>query len=246
MTHFKIVCTGWKNWPWVKDTVASIEQQAYEDYDVCLVDDASGDPVLEEFIIDWCTRHRWNFIIQDEHKRATRNQVEAIRLMDPEPEDVIIWLDPDGDKFAHPNVLSRLDEAYSDGTRLLYSMYRPYPDSPGSTQSRAYPRQVIKSNSYRAHDRLYGIFWNHLRTMKADLFLQMDDSDFQTDDGTWFPTSCDSAFMYPGLELARGKVKFLPEVLVDYRADHDLSDWKRYPEEIDRIHHVILTRKPKC
>lgn len=246
MTHFKIVCTGWKNWPWIQDTLKSIEEQEHTDYDVCVIDDCSEDPNLTDYIPAFCKMRGWKWRLNEDHRRATRNQVEAIRMMDPDPEDVIIWLDPDGDKFAHPRVLNRLEEEYADGTRLLYSMYRPYPDSPGSTQSRPYPPKIIRRNAYRAHDREFGIFWNHLRTMKADLVLQMDDSDFQTDDGVWFPTSCDSAFMYPGLELARGKVKFLPEVLVDYRADHDLSDWKRYPDEIDRIHHVILTRPPKC
>jgi cellulose synthase/poly-beta-1,6-N-acetylglucosamine synthase-like glycosyltransferase len=244
--HFKIVCTGWKNWPWVKNTVESILIQDYWNYDVCLVDDMSEDADLTKFIPEICKQMGWKYILNTEHMRAVYNQVAAIRLMDPDPEDVIVWLDPDGDKFAHSGVLSELVEAYSDGSRLVYSKYICEPDSPTSSQSRPHPDWVVERNAYREFTREHGIYYNHLRSMKAALFLEMEDADFQDDEGVWFPCGTDSVFMFPAMELARGKVKFLDKIQLIYRPDYELSDWRRYPDKIDWVHDLILRRPPKC
>lgn len=247
MTHFKIVCTGWKNWPWVKQTVESIEGQTHSDYDVCLSDDCSDIQELSEYLLHKADENHWHCILREDHYGTLYNQVHAIRSMDPDPEDVIVFLDPDGDRFAHPNVLNRLEYAYSDGSRVVWSQYECDPPSPTSTPSCFYPRDVVRRGNYREFTlKGGGHTWNHLRTFKADMFLQMDESDFKDDDGNWFMSSPDSALMFPAIELARGRIKFFDEVLLTYRPDHELSDWKKQPKQIDRDHGIILRRSPKC
>lgn len=243
--RFLIITSQWRGWPWIRQTVESIEAQTYPNYDVCLVDDASGIPELTAYIEEKCDEHRWNRILRERQQKMLRNQVDAIRLMDPQPEDVIVFLDGDGDRFAHPGVLDRLVEAYADGSLVVYSNYQPEPASPGSIQSRPHPPEVIAANSYRKFTRTHGHHWNHLRTISARTFLAMDDSDFKDDRGRWFPSAPDSAIMFPALELAGGRVKHLPEILLIYRADHELSDWKQQPRQIDADHDVILRRRPK-
>jgi glycosyltransferase involved in cell wall biosynthesis len=244
--HFLIVSAGWKCWPWIQQTVESIDAQEYRNFSVVLADDHSEDAELALYMTQTAMDRRgWACLVQQEHKGTLRNQVEAIRLMKPDPEDVIVFLDADGDHFAHEHVLDRLVEAYADGSKVVYSMYEPYPPSPGSQQSRPHPPEVIRSNNYRAFTARAGHHWNHIRSFKAELFYGMDDSDFTDDDGNWFMGAPDSALMFPALELARGKVKFFPEVLMRYRADHSQSDWVLHAREIDRAHDIILSRPPK-
>jgi len=46
--------------------------------------------------------------LYDQHqaKFAVRNQVEAIDNMNPADDDIIVWLDVDGDRFAHQEFLT--------------------------------------------------------------------------------------------------------------------------------------------
>jgi glycosyltransferase involved in cell wall biosynthesis len=245
-THFKIISTGWRNWPWIQRTLESVASQEYDDYEYCIVDDASGDSRISGYIQAMCERHNWRFILQPEHRGGLFNQVAGIRLMEPAPEDVIVFLDSDGDYFPHVHVLDRLDKAYADGSKLVYTQNRHEPRSPTTVPSRAYPREVIEQGSYRRYAlQGHGYAWNHLRSFKADLFLQMTDEDWQDDNGQWFQTCTDTAMMFPALELANGKVKFLDEVLYVYRPDHELSDWRRFGKEIDRNNGIILNRPRK-
>lgn len=210
MTHFCIVCTGWNNWPWIRDTVASIDMQEHRDFDVCITDDASHDDRLTRYIPETCHERGWRWILQSENRGTLYNQVAAIRAMEPGPEDVIVFLDPDGDRFAHPQVLTRLAEAYADGTRVAYSKYECDPPSATSTQSVPHPPEVIANNSYRAHTLAHGMCWNHLRSFRADVFLAIDEAQFKDDAGEWFRTSADTALMTPCLELAGTRVKCQP------------------------------------
>lgn len=244
---FRIVSAGWKNWPWLKQTVESVQAQHCRNFEMCIVDDASDDSNITDYLIDLVGQdNHFRFILNTEHMGGLYNQVAAIRAMNPDPDDVIVFLDADGDRLAHPDVLGRLVDAYADGSKVVYSTYDTEPPSPSSVRSRAHPQHVVDNNSYREFTRFNGIHWNHLRTFKAELFHAMDESDWKDDDCNWWRTVTDAAMMFPALELARGKVRFLDEVLLIYRADHDLSDWRRFPgSTINKAHDTILRRPPK-
>jgi hypothetical protein len=76
------------------------------------------------------------------------------------------------------------------------------------------------------------------------LFQQLDDSDFQDDSGRWLQAGPDSALMMPCMELAGDRIKVLSEVLYIYNSDNPISDWRRWPRQVDADHDIIL-RKPK-
>jgi hypothetical protein len=124
--HFKIISVGGDCRPFISATLASILEQTHDDYDVRIVDDAPFDPEEPEVVTGWCKRReeegdtRWHYKITEKKQWQVQNQVEAIRESDPDDDDVIVWLDLDGDRFAHKNVLKNLVDYYSDGTLVIY------------------------------------------------------------------------------------------------------------------------------
>lgn len=245
--HFKIISTGWHAGPWIKGCVESIEIQEYDDYDVCIVDDASGDDATSQFIVDKCTERGWKYILREQHMGATKNQHDGIHLMDPDPEDVIVWLDSD-DRFAHANVLNRLVHYYTvTGAKMTYGSYRPEPPSSTCQMASPIPDYLLLSGDYRAAAlNGEGIFWNHLRTVKFELYGQLTEDDFKDRYGNWTQSATDAVTMYPCMEMAQGAICYIPEVLLIYNSENPLSDWRRQPGQVDADHTWVLTRPRKC
>lgn len=245
--HFKIIVAGWCAGPWVQACVESIEAQTYTDYDVCLVDDASSDPVLSQYIQSKCAEHGWKSILRQQHVGAVRNQYDGIYLMEPKPDDVIVWLDMD-DRFAHASVLHRLIHYYgTTGAKMTYGSYEPEPPSPTCQMALPIPDDVVRTGNYRTIALSGGgIFWNHLRTIKFELYSQLEEDDFKDRDGEWMISTTDSVVMYPCLELAQGAICFIPETLLIYNSENPLSDWRRQPRQVDTDHEWVLTRPRKA
>lgn len=245
--HFKIITTGWHAGPWVKACVESIELQSHTDYDVCLVDDASGDPELTRYITEKCEERGWKSILRDRQVGAVKNQYDGIYLMNPDPDDVIVWLDMD-DRFAHGSVLTRLIHYYdTTGCKMTYGSYEPDPPSSTCQMASAIPDAVRDSGEYRRTAlNGGGIFWNHLRTVKHELYEQLGEGDFKNARGEWMRSTTDTVVMYPCLELARGAITFIPETLLIYNSENPLSDWRRQPRQVDTDHEWVLTRPRKA
>jgi hypothetical protein len=99
--RFKIISAGWNCAQFIDRTLQSIDVQDELDYDLYIVDDATGEQDRDQAAIieRWCsTRPNWHYQINTEHLFIVRNQVEAIERANPDPEDVIIFLDLDGDQ----------------------------------------------------------------------------------------------------------------------------------------------------
>jgi glycosyltransferase involved in cell wall biosynthesis len=246
MRRFKIItAVGGVPSLWLRWTLESIAAQEWGDFNVCVVvDDAPKEKLLSEVAHEFGEKYPWHIYLRDQRMGPVRNQYDAVQRICDDPEDVVVWLDGDGDKFSHPNVLKSLNAWYSHGYDLTYGSYRPYPPSPTSQQARPWPPDVVANNSYRRAARFGGgICFNHLRTMKYKLIQQMDESDFKDKDGRWLTGAADSVFMFPGLELARGNFVFVPEILVDYHADHAGSEWKRGDNASEVTNNIVLTEK---
>lgn len=237
--EFKIISTQRNASVWLPTHIESIHNQIGQPFDVCLCDDASTDGSAE-IIIGAAQDYGWKTLIRTMPVGALRNQVDGIRLMDPEPEDVIVFVDGD-DWLAHPRVLERLAFYYQDGTQVAYGQYQSVPFSPTCSLAGPYPPDVIASGEYRKHTRDgRGIPWNHIRTFTYNVFSQVTEKDLTDDNGNYYMAAPDAVLMYPCLELANGRVKFMDEVLYTYNSENPASEWRHDPRLSARCHQSVL------
>lgn len=243
--NFKIITAVYNAGDFFDRYVQSIARQEYENYQVIVVDDASNDGTRDR-VKEACDKWGWTAVLNQENKGALYNQVHGIRALNPEPDDVLVFVDGD-DQLAHREVLQRLASYYEDGeTQLTYGQYQPIPQSATCTLAAKFPQDIIDQKCFRqAVMEHRGLYWNHLRTFKYEIFAQLEDNDFTDDFGRWYQTATDACLMYPCLELAAPNIKFIEEIMYLYTSDNHISDWRRWPRQCDRDHNNILKKLPK-
>lgn len=232
MTRFKIVSTGWQCADWIEQTLASVEAQSVDNWDIWIIYDPSDDDGAER-IVQWCADRdeRWNYTINEARQMAVRNQYESVQYLNPQDDDVVIWLDLDGDMFAHRDVLKHLGEYYAedDGPLVTYGSYKAIPDPGTSPPAVPFPPDVVRKGAYREQMRTGICCFNHLRTMKGKIVNAIPLEQFKFASGPrageWYTTAGDYVFMACALELAGGRYKVIDEVLLHYNHANPLADY---------------------
>ena len=255
MTHFKIVSVGWNCMAYLENTLRSIESQDYDDYEVMIVDDATPENIPQGALIEkWCETkrdirdYRWKSTVNTTQRYATANQRDAIIALDPAPEDVIVFVDLDGDRLAHPGVLNHLDSVYQDpDVWLTYGNYRPIPDEGTSPPAIPFPPKTVANRDYRKEVLRAGSYFNHLRTMKGKVFWGIPEEAYHWGANIHNPIyqhGCDYIFMIAGLEVANGKYRCLDDVLLLYNHANPFADNKSHPAESSSCVIDFLNQKP--
>lgn len=239
--RFKIVIAAYDCMKWLPSCFVSVLSQTDTEYDVCVVDDASPDEDQPAFVKAWCEKRGWDYILHSKNEGALKSQLDAIDLLAPEDEDVIVFVDGD-DAFASHEALATLRSCYADETVwMTYGSYEPFPASSTCPMPSSYPVECVKSNDYR-NGYKWGILFNHLRTLKYHLFDSIDRSEFVDRAGNVFKCAGDTAVMLPALELAGGRYQFVKSVLYRYTSDSPLADWRTKAKVIDANHSLIFSR----
>lgn len=243
--RFKIVSVGWTCAQFLQRTLVSIENQSRDDWDAWITYDPSDDNG-GELIKAWCDKRddRWNYTLNDIQQFAVQNQYETICRLEPDDDDIIVFLDLDGDQLAHPDVLERLAEHYSDGTLLTYGSYEPVPFAASCPPAIPFPDKVIRDSSYRSHMLTGACCFNHLRTMSGAVFNRIPEDQFRWPKGDWYHAGTDYVFMVAGLELAGGRHKHIPEVLCLYNNANPRADYLTHPADADACVQNYLRRRP--
>ena len=247
--RFIIVSVGWQCAEFMERTLVSIKAQSVGNWESHIRYDPSDDNGAE-MIERWCDeREGFNGQINTDRRFAVRNQYEAIVAAHPAGDDIIVFLDLDGDQLAHEHVLRDLAGHYADGTLLTYGSYRPVPD-PGTTDPAVpFPKDVVRNNAYRKHMLSgTGCCFNHLRTMSGRVFNAIPANYFHWSSGPkrgeWYEAGTDYIFMVAGLELAGGRYKFIPDVLLLYNHANPNADYLYHPAEADACTRQYLSRPP--
>lgn len=232
--HYKIIVAGYNCEAYAPRCLKSIQEQTYRNFDVCLVDDASTETDLAPFLKAIAEIQGWKFLHREVNAGALRSQHEGITLMDPQDGDVIVWVDMD-DAFSSPDSLAILDSYYDDSTPMTYGTYQSVPFSETCPEVARYPEECEKRNDYR-HLSKWGIRYNHLRTVRWELYKNLDvEKDFMFQ-GDWMHLASDTAVMIPCLEMSGGKYKLIPDVLYNYSSDNPISEWRKAPKGTDKMH----------
>lgn len=239
---FKIVIPSFNSVKYLPKTLASIESQDYHPYQVCVIDDASSLPDQKQIIQDFCERNQWRSIFHKENQGALAGIVEAIRTFDCQDDDVIVMVDGD-DWLYDSHVLSKLAKIYTEEDVLMtWGQFESYP--PGCINicyAAPIAEEVIEKQLYRKVSDVFG----HLKTYRYRLFKEIKDEDLR-DPVTheYFRVSWDKALMYPMLEMAGHKVRYINDLMYVYNIENPLNDFKVYrPEQIEATNYI--RSKPK-
>ena len=221
--HFSIFIASYNNEKYAKENILSALNQFYSNYHIYFVNDFSLDlteDIVRYYVAKEKKEHMVTIISNKERKGAMRNQYEVVHTHIPD-DSIIVILDGD-DALSYQNVLSKLNEVYSDPEReiwMTYGQYRGW-SSRGRGFNQSYPIEVINSHSYREHT----LFPSHLRTYYSWIFKLIDVEDllFQ---GEFIPASPDIAVMLPIVEMCSpNHFTFIPEILYLYNESNPLSE----------------------
>jgi len=200
-------------------TIYSLKNQLNKNFKSYLVDDCSDDHSVA--IASYMTDNDSRFLLtkNTEKKYALANIVNAINsIEDIADDDIIILLDGD-DWLASENVLSHLEKIYTDEDCLMtYGSYAYFPTGQKGVEPSVYPQEVIANNMFR-QDRWRA---SHLRTYKYKLWKNIKDEDLRGDQG-YYNVAYDQAIMFPLLEMASNRSKYISETLHVYNRTNPLN-----------------------
>jgi len=223
--RFKIVVPAYNCTKWLKRCLDSIERQTHKVFDVCVIDDASTDAQQQPIIEDYCRRNNWIYHFNETNRGALFNIIKGIALHQPEDQDVIITLDGD-DWLYNSRVLTKLDRIYShEDVYLTYGQFITYPR--GNIGScRPVSNETITNRSFR---KIKWVF-SHPKTFKYYLWRHIKDEDLRDKDGNIFKVASDLAIMFPMLEMAAYRFRYINEFLYVYNKVNPLNDDKIHLE----------------
>lgn len=241
MQRFKVIVPSFNSVDYIAKTLRSIEVQTDKQYDVCVIDDGSTIKEQREIILDFSKRNNWKFLFNEKNSGALYGLVQAVPLLKCEDNDVIVVIDGD-DWLAHHDVFKKLREVYRDNdVYLTWGQCEVFPK--GKTPmnyAQPIPNMVIEQKLYRD---IPFVFW-HIATFKYFLWRHILDSDLRDVDGRYLMLMKDKATLYPMLEMAGEKIRFIGETLYIYNLENPLNDYANTrPEEHLRVDKLIRGRK---
>lgn len=217
---FVVVIASYNNENFYEDNLSSVFKQNYTNFRVLYTNDASTDKtgeLVQEYVNSQGSHLNFSYLENTKNRGALHNIYHMI--MSCKNDEIIVILDGD-DKFAHPNVLNRLNRAYADDhVWVTYGQDAVRKGFGG--HSKPMPIGVLKNRTHRNT----GFCWSHLRTFYAGLFKLVPSSCWKNE-GLFYPTSSDVAMMLFLIDLAGEHVYFIPDILCYYNNENPLNDYK--------------------
>ncbi|MBU6149311.1 MAG: glycosyltransferase family 2 protein [Verrucomicrobia bacterium] len=245
-TSFVILILSYNNEKWVKQNIFSALNQEYSNYRILYVNDASTDKtlaVLNELLENHPKKDFVNIYTNFENKGPASNFYHYIHHYIQDNE-VIVNLDGD-DQLAHSQVLSDLDEIYSNPLKDIWITYGQYQFQSsgqiGSCVKKPYLFEKAEplSFGYRKEEFRF----SHLRTFKGWLFKQIRKKDLLM--GKDFVSmAADVAINWPMIEMAsNGHFEFIDKIMYIYNDMNVLNEHRRSIKSQTDVHGYIA-RKP--
>ena len=218
---FVIIIPSYKNKNWYKRNLNSVFSQNYTNFRIIFIDDCSPDntgQMAVEYVKLLGKENQITIILNEERNGALANIYKAATMC--QPDEIMVNLDGD-DWLAHPLVLNHLNAIYQDpNIWLTYGQFQWWPKNiPGFGHS--VPSEILEEGRIRE----YGWATSHLRTCYAGLFQKIKKEDLLHEE-KFFPMAWDLAIMFPMLEMAGNRCKFVNEILYIYNTDNSINDHK--------------------
>lgn len=207
-------------------------------FQVVLVDDATSDPYIHEFLNDWSNREPERLIIirNTDHLGKGVNLFKCLDAAKCEPEDIICVLDGD-DWLASPYSLQTIVDCYQ--TTNCWVTYGSYRCSNGNLD---YFTTPLTEKHYESEKNGRGFrecswVFSHLFTAKAFLWFKLP-RDINIFNGKQGMFAADQVFNLPIAEMAgSARIQNIDKVLMIYNNENPINEDKIDFEEqcfIDR------------
>jgi len=227
---------------YINNCIESVVSQDYDNYEMIVIDDASTDNTYN--IAKRWESDKIKVIRNEENKGAVRNQIESIRKYCKE-DDIVMFLDGD-DSFINDNeILHFYNNLYDGTTEFTYgSCYSMVDRIPLIAQN--YPEEIKQKKEYRKYKFNWNMPYTHLRTFKAGLLNDIDDSNFQDENKNWYKAGGDGSIFYSLIEQADpDKVKVVSDIVYNYNDINPLNDYKINGDEQTKNANRIINQWKK-
>lgn len=236
---FEIVIASYNNEKWCMQNLRSAVTQEYPDFHITYIDDCSTDAtgqMVDDFVAEYQLQDLVTVIHNPERRGCVSNQYDTIHAC---PDNTVAVILDGDDMLAHPRVLQRLNEIYSNyEVWITFGQFQFWPGEKTEKIGKPYPDDVIRRNGFRSCRHIP----SHLRTSYAWLFKRIlrDDLMYQ---GKYWPMAGDVAEMLPMLEMAGERHACIQEVLYLYNNTNSLSDFIRDPNLQTALEKKIRAKK---
>ena len=219
--RFVFIVASSNNADWYERNLDSIFGQTYTNYHIIYSDDVSTDgtaDLVEAYAKKMGKSDKITVLRNKEHLWQAGNRYRAIHMCKPAD----ICLELDGDDWLPDNeVLAFYNDVYKDpNVWVTYGQYVTWPDM-RKGKSEAIPKAIIEANAFRSYK------WVVLamRTCYAWLFQRIAEEDFKYK-GNFLITASDLAMMFPLVEMAGARSKFIARLTYVYNTATPISDTK--------------------
>ena len=222
---FKIVVPTFNTEHWIGRCLESIQFQTHKDFECIVYNDASTDNTGRAIDEYFSSRpdSRFRVVHNEKNVKALANIVSGFKALNTQddPESVLMVIDGDDFLFSE-YVLQMVAGAYSDRDPwLTYGNHVHWPTGQISLNCRPFPPEVHRDRTYRTHPFIS----SHLRTFKSKLWNAIRDEDLRGEDGNYYGSAWDVAFMLPMLEMAgQNRILYIPNILYCYNRFNPISD----------------------
>jgi glycosyltransferase involved in cell wall biosynthesis len=225
-----VVVPSYNNADWYENNLSSIFMQDYTNYYIIYIDDCSTDDtyaLVQKYIHTHNQEGRVLLLHNEERKGHLYNHIKAVYMA--EPEAIIVHIDGDDwlrlDEHKRTDIFQMINRIYDDpDVWLTYGSYYRYPYGNAGT-CKPFPAEVVRAASYREFEWVS----SHLRTFYGWLFRQIDPDDFlytgldPAYQGKLWPAAADLSFMFPMLEMAAGRLFYVPDLIYAYNRANVLN-----------------------
>ncbi len=219
--RFVVIVPSYKNAQWYRRNLGSIFMQEYDSYRVIYVDDCSPDgtgDLVDRYVKECGQEHRVTLVRNTQRIKAMANIYKAVYMCDDR--EIVVMLDGD-DWLANKNVFKTLNDYYNNlNVWITYGNFIWFINGVNAVGwGSAISPKVIRDNAFR--------FFQpgpcHLRTFYAKLFKKIALDDL-CEDGEFYEYTYDLAMMFPMLEMAGERSRFINKHLYLYYDTNQISD----------------------
>lgn len=221
---------------YVERCIGSIMGQNYKNFKCYITNDLSTDNsvnIVKEMIKD---DERF-ILIDNTTKMYQPGNYDQIIRNNPDVDDNDIVVEVDGDDWLPDSkVFDRVAELYSDSSVWIANGKFRYVN--GGIGFAAPPRNIstIRQETFTA---------SHLRTWRAFLWRKIKEEDLKDENGVYWKTAGDLAFMFPMIEMAGEEhYRFMSDVNYIYNEINPLNDHKVNMDSVNEIVVKIRNKEP--